>query len=64
MMEDMRQRNTLLGIGLVLVVLGIVSFSASSALGVVLIIAAVAVLIGSLRAHGIDTSNRQHSSNS
>ncbi len=62
-MESMSQRNTLLGIGLLLLVLGIASFGASTALGVVLIVAAVAALIASLRAHGPRPVDRTPSNN-
>lgn len=45
----MNQRFVLLMLGLALVVLGIVSFSSSTLLGVVLVVAAIVVLIISVR---------------
>lgn len=47
-MSDMKPKPVLLILGLVLVVLGLVSFSSSTLLGVVLVVAAIVVLIASV----------------
>lgn len=54
-MSDMKPKPVLLILGLVLVVLGIVSFSSSTLLGVVLVVAAIVVLIIS-----VSRTSREH----